>query len=356
MNDSNSIPLIYALHSGNLYGTERMALATACGLAAQFRPVIMAPPGPALEETNRLGLQGVPFSGALQFAASLRRLLSRPKRVVFLATGVMHSSVYLALNQLYRRGTSHIHLVHGGAEERLSYGRKKKLNGRPVRFVAVSSYVRERLIANGVNAGQISVVENFLPDLQINTAPRRAPFQKPGIRRVIVISRLDAEKRVDVLLDALERHPDLREFEFHVYGSGWDAEALRQRAGSANLPVKFAGFSTQIASELAASDLLLHLCPTEPFGLAILEAMAARVPVLAPDAGGAGSLVTDEISGFHFHANDPDHLANRLQYVNGLAVSRLNQVICESQRSLRNRFSEQVGIGEYRRLILEGMS
>jgi glycosyltransferase involved in cell wall biosynthesis len=141
-----------------------------------------------------------------------------------------------------------------------------------------------------------------------------------------------------------------------VYGSGWDAEALRQRAGSANLPVKFAGFSTQIASELAASDLLLHLCPTEPFGLAILEAMAARVPVLAPDAGGAGSLVTDEISGFHFQANDPDHLANRLQYVSGLAVSRLNQVICESQRSLRNRFSEQVGIGEYRRLILEGMS
>jgi glycosyltransferase involved in cell wall biosynthesis len=333
-----------------------MALATASGLAGQFRPVIMAPPGPALKETERLGFEAVPFSGAWQFASVLRRLLSQPKRVVFLATGVMHSSVYLALNQLYRRWTAHIHLVHGGAEERLSYGRKKKLNGRPVRFVAVSNYVRERLIANGVDAGQISVIENFLPDLQINTAPRRACFQKPGTRRVVVVSRLDPEKRVDVLLDALERHPELRGFEFRVYGSGWNADALRRRAAAENLPVEFRGFSENIGSELAASDLLLHLCPTEPFGLAILEAMAARIPVLTPDAGGAGSLVANDKSGFHFHANDPDHLAQRLLYIDGLTSTRLNQVICESQRTLRTRFSEQSGIGEYRRLILEGMS
>ena len=38
-----TIPLIYALHSGNLYGTERMALSTAAGLLDRFTPLIMRP-------------------------------------------------------------------------------------------------------------------------------------------------------------------------------------------------------------------------------------------------------------------------------------------------------------------------
>src|SRR5207245_172942 len=122
-------PLIYALHSGNLYGTERI-LYTAGGLIDDFDPVIMAPPGPALEEARRLGYQAIPFENAWQFSAALRKQLAGPaRRLAFLATGVMHSAVCLAWNKLYRRRVAHLHLVHGGAAEKLSYGRKGKLNG-----------------------------------------------------------------------------------------------------------------------------------------------------------------------------------------------------------------------------------
>ncbi len=354
--NSSSIPLIYALHSGNLYGTERMALSTALGLAEDFRPVIMAPAGPALQEAARLGFEAVSFSGAWDFTKSLRKLLAGRCEVAFLATGVMHSSVCLALNALGRCRISHVHLVHGGAEERLSYGRKKKLNGRPVKFVAVSQYVHERLIANGANPGQITVIENFLPQMQVATAPQRVPFRTAGIRKVIVISRLDPEKCVDLLLDALETHPGLRRMEFRVFGGGWDADVLRDRAAQAGLPVQFAGFSAHIAEELASSDLLLHLCPVEPFGLAILEAMAARIPVLVPDSGGAALLVAEQISGFHFRANDKDDLAAHLELIDKLDPRHLNQVICESQELLATRFSEQARIADYHRLILEGIS
>jgi hypothetical protein len=135
--------LIYALHSGNLYGTERMALYTAHGLLDDFDPVIMAPPGPAVDEARSLGYEAVPFESALQFSGALRKQFARGgKSLAFLATGVMHSAVCLALNKWYRRRIAHLHLVHGGAAEKLSYGRKGKLNGRPVEFVAVSAYVR----------------------------------------------------------------------------------------------------------------------------------------------------------------------------------------------------------------------
>ena len=90
------IPLIYALHSGNLYGTERMALATAEVLAEDFSPVIMAPPGPALEHAKLMGLETCPFRSSIEFASAVRPLLSRSRDAVFLATGVMHSLAAIA--------------------------------------------------------------------------------------------------------------------------------------------------------------------------------------------------------------------------------------------------------------------
>ena len=355
------IPLVYALHSGNLYGTERMALSTAAGLVEDFAPIIMAPPCPAIEAARRSGFETLPFQNAWQFASGLRPVFARSKKIAFLATGVMHSSVCLALNLVYRRRVAHLHLVHGGAAEKLSYGRKAKLNNRPVEFVAVSSYVRERLIANGVNAAQIRVIENFLPPQRVASCPRREPFAGGGVRRLIVISRLDPEKRVDLLLEALERDalegdPEAASYEVRVFGTGWNTEALKQRAASSRLNLIFEGFSSTVDEALAQSDLLVHLCPVEPFGLAIIEAMAAGVPVLAPDAGGAGSLLTDEVSGFHFRANDAKSLLQKLRYIAGLSPERLNAVVAQGDLLLATRYSEPARVGDYRRILMEQLA
>ena len=51
-------------------------------------------------------------------------------------------------------------------------------------------------------------------------------------------------------------------------------------------------------------DLLVHTCAEEPFGLVVLEAFAAGVPVLVPNAGGSASLVCDGDTGFHFAASE----------------------------------------------------
>ncbi|HZT33958.1 MAG TPA: glycosyltransferase family 4 protein [Bryobacteraceae bacterium] len=346
-------PLLYALHSGNLYGTERMALATAAGLADEFAPVIFAPEGPALAEARRRGFEARAFRNIREFARLVRPWLAGHKRLAFVATGVTHSGACLLLNLFYRRKVAHLHLVHGGAEERLSYGRKRMLNGRPVTFVAVSSFVRERLIANGVATAQIEVVENFLPEERVAAAPRRAPFTRPGIGRVIVISRLDPMKRVDLLLEALERSPVLRRLPVRIFGTGWEQEMLKYRAAKSLPCVEFAGFRPDLEGELAGADLLAHMCPVEPFGLAILEAMAADIPVLVPDRGGAGSLVEHDISGFRFSADDADSLAARLEELTRMPAGRLNRVVAGGRCLLATRFSQAARIADYRRLLEE---
>lgn len=349
------LPLLYVLHSGNLYGTERMALATAEGLRPGFRPTIFAPAGPALELAGRNGMATRAFAGPLELARQLRPFLAQHRQLALVATGIAQSLVFIGLNALYRRRCCHLHVVHGGASEKLSYGRKRLLQPFAVHYVAVSAFVKERLVANGVAAERIGVIENFLPEAQVAAAPQRAPGWPDGIRRVLVVSRVDPLKRVDLLLEALDQEPALAGLRVKVLGTGWELEKLRQRAAESHPNVAFAGFSAEVAREMAQADLLLHLCPSEPFGLAILEAMAAGLPVLVPDAGGAGSLVEQGVSGFRFRADDAADLASRLMALSQTGSGELERVSAGARRVLETRFSPSERVGDYRRLLQEAL-
>ncbi len=349
------LSLLYVLHSGNLYGTERIALATVSGLAAEYAATIFAPRGAVLEEACRRGLDARAFCGPRDLAAQVWPWFRANRQLAFIATGVSHSLIASTLAQLSGCPVAHLQVVGGGTDERLSYGRKRFLNRLGVTFVAVSAFVRERLMAHGVRANQIAVIENFLAPEQVAAAPRRKRFERPGVRRVVVVSRADPIKRIDLLLDALDLNKGLlQRLEVRILGSGSDLVSLRARTATRNPNVDFAGFVGDVAVELAASDCLVHLCPVEPFGLAILEAMAADLPVLVANSGGAGALIDDGISGFHFRANDAGDLGRRLQELTDAPPALLNRVVSGGRRALESRFSAAARIQDYRELLREG--
>jgi glycosyltransferase involved in cell wall biosynthesis len=349
-------PLLYLLHSGNLYGTERMALVTLDGLRDELTPLLLAPPGPVHAAAQALGIESHEFNSARDLFRQMPALLLRSRSIAVCATGVSHSLIFIFWNSLFRLKNVHLHLVHGGTDERLSYGRKKILNHFPILLVAVSAYVRHRLMAHGVDSRNIRILENFLPDQQIAEAPRRAAFAVAGVRKVLVVSRVDPIKRIDILLDALDLTPQLGDLEIRILGTGWEFDALSARAKQSHPNVTFVGFSDKVDQELAASDLLLHLCPTEPFGLAILEAMAAHVPILLPDAGGAASLIEPDVSGLHFKANDPADLARQLVYLQTAPADELNRLVSNAHQRLLQRYSKTARLDDYRKLFRKVIS
>jgi len=346
-------PLLYILHSGNLYGTERMALITAEGLSDRFQTTIFAPSGPVHEEAKRRGFSVEEFSTIWGLFCRLQGYWAKHRRLAIMSTGVWHSILAGFWNVLYRRRPIHLHLVHGGTDERQSYGRKKWLNQFKIIFVAVSEFVKQRLIAHGVYSDKILVIENFLSEQRIAETPKRLHFSASGVRRLIVVSRVDPIKRVDLLLDALDRTPALASLQIRVLGAGWDLETLRTRAQARNPNVTFTGFLPNALEELAQADLLVHLCPVEPFGLTILEAMAAGVPVLVPDSGGAGSVVQNGISGFRFRSNDADSLAGRLVELTQTPAECLNRIAAGGREALVSRFSAEARLADYRS-VMEG--
>jgi len=346
------IPLLYSLHSGALYGTERMALATAQALGPGYRVVIIAPEGPVHQEARRLGYETIVFQSFLQYLRAIRPFYAGNRRVLSINTRVVHSIAAAFWETIYRRPSANLQVIHGGVEERLSYGRKKILRYFSVKQVAVSNYVKDRLIANGTDPRTVRVIENFLSDERIAEAKVRPRFTEAGVRRVLVVSRLDPIKRIDLVMDAIDADPSLADLEFRILGSGQDEQALRVRA--ANYPnVHLIGFSSAAAEEMAQADLFLHLCGEEPFGLAILEAMAARLPILVPDQGGAGAIIEPGLSGLHFVSNDARSLASQLHFFKLATAEQLNNLADGATERLRTHYSAQSGASQYGKIIEE---
>ena len=164
-----------------------------------------------------------------------------------------------------------------------------------------------------------------------------------------VVTRLEPYKRVGLLIDALDATPALSRLQFDVYGHGSELPLLRERARR-HETVRFHGFTADVVERLREHDLLLHTAPREPFGLVILEAMAAGLPVLVPDTGGPASIVAHG-GGWCYRADDDRALARSLLMLAETPASDLNAKVEAGGRELATRFDEAVAIERYRRLL-----
>ena len=347
----NQIPFIYVLYSGKLYGTERMTIKTVKAMSNKGLSVILTPPGPILKEAAQHSIATKCFGNSWDLMHCFKSYLAEHQKLVFVTTSISQSISIVLCNFFYRRQIVHLHIVHGGTEEHLSYARKSLLNNLPVKLIAVSNYVRERLEAYRVHPHKIKVIDNFLLKSEIEIIPKRRPFKEPGIDRVVIVSRLDPIKRIDLLFDALDSFPELNNLEFRIFGFGKDMDKFKTKVSKKYTQVILSGFSEKIWQAMADCDLFLHLCPVEPFGLAILEAMAVGLPVLVPDRGGTKTLVTNGVSGFHFNANDKIDLAFRLLKLQHASPELLNGVVGNARQNLLSQYSEEKGIAAYRQLF-----
>lgn len=142
--------------------------------------------------------------------------------------------------------------------------------------------------------------------------------QKLGISEnnflIVNVGRLVSFKGHGVLLRAakvlIEKKPNVKVV---IAGDGPLKDELLAEGEKLNLrdKVLFLGFVSYTKQLLAAADMFVLPSLKEPFGIVILEAMAARVPVVATRAGGVPEIVKGE-SGVLVAPGDPDELADAI--------------------------------------------
>ena len=201
--------------------------------------------------------------------------------------------------------------------DRSSFLQLRALSRSVDRYIAVSHAVARQLVDRfRWPAAKVEVVHNAV-DLD-----RVAAAAPPGLRgeltggaeRPIVLTpaRLEEQKGHSVLLRAAAAVPDAV---FVLAGEGSLREALEAEARELGVAdrVRFLGERSDIAELLAACDVFALPTLYEGSSLAVLEAMAARRPVVSSLIGGTDELIDDGRSGLLVPPGDADALAAALR-------------------------------------------
>ena len=178
------------------------------------------------------------------------------------------------------------------------------------RHVAVSRFVASRLRDRfHVPPEKIVVIPNAATSgARAKPAPRSELARNGAGPVVLTVARLDGQKGITHLLDAVAAVPQAS---FAIAGDGPNRDALEQRAMALGVSdrVRFLGHRNDVPALLAAADLFVLPSLYEGLPLAVLEAMAAGVPVVATAIGGTDEVVRDGETGTLVPPANPEALA-----------------------------------------------
>jgi glycosyltransferase involved in cell wall biosynthesis len=185
--------------------------------------------------------------------------------------------------------------------------------------VAVSEAVKQLWCReDGIRADRVVVVPNGVPDHPEVWAAAGNRDGEAARARIGAVGRLSGEKGLDVLLDAFahvaEQMPDAR---LVLVGDGPERGSLEARARDLSIAdrVEFLGQRSDVPALMV--DLNLYVLPsrTEGLPMALLEAMAARLPIVATRVGGIPEAVADGESALLVSPEDPTALAEAMMRV-----------------------------------------
>lgn len=296
-------------YSGALGGGERVLVELAPVLAGDSW--LACPPGPLADEAaargfrvlplgvRRLELRGGPaarlLAGArlVAHAREARALVDALAPDVVIAWG-MRSLLSLWIAGVCRRAPvvfQHNDLLPGPLIGMLV----RAAAGSASRVLALSETIAADLDPCGRLGSRMTVVQ---PGVDVDAFDAVSGPSDPP--EVLVLGAIVAWKRPDLALEAVAlaraRFPQLRlRVVGAPIGAGGD-ELLARLQRRASLPdlagaVELCGPLADPKPALTRATCLLHCAPREPFGLVMLEALAAGRPVVAPAAGGPTEIV-----------------------------------------------------------------
>jgi glycosyltransferase involved in cell wall biosynthesis len=209
------------------------------------------------------------------------------RRLGIPAVSTLHASVF-------GRGTPRERL-----KERLMASVRRRCHGS---IIAVSEAARESYLETGWDRpDRLVTIPNGIdarPRPGAGTPVRTALGVPPGAPVVGTLSTLRPEKSLETAIEAAAllagEHPRLR---LVIVGEGPERPALEERAGPLGDRVIFAGHREDVMELLDAFDVLVHPSSADALPTALLEAMAASVPVVATRVGGIPEVVEDGVTG-----------------------------------------------------------
>jgi L-malate glycosyltransferase len=383
--------VLYVNHTETVSGAERSLLSLLGGLPPEVRPLVASPRGRLAEEVERLGVPTTTITGTagslrlhplhtpqalaeLSAAALQVRRAARRQRADVLHANSIRAGVVLALAGPTRAAK----LVH--VRDCLPPGAVSTATLRLIAATATTVIANSRYTADAVRAvapgARLEVLYNpvdlsrFDPS-RIDRARARAALGGAGERGVLlgVVGQLSPWKGQDTAIEALallcEQGVDAHlllvgSAKFVARATRFDNKRylahlhdLAQAAGVGDR-VSWLGEREDVPELMRALDALLLPSWEEPFGRALIEAMALGVPVLATDVGGPREIVEDGREGYLLPPRNPGAWAQAVRRVverpdRGLELGMAGRSRVERQFTVQRHVADTLGV--YQRAV-----
>ena len=204
----------------------------------------------------------------------------------------------------------------GGAKGQIKKRVHTSLAAGIAGHIAISQAVADAIIERGeVAASRLTIVRNGIEAPAEVSAETDLPAALCA--EIACVARLQKEKGLPTLVRAMKLLQTERPGNAPrcvIAGAGDERAALEAliREEGAGAVVHLAGFTPHVSAILRAARLSVLPSPAEPFGLAIVEAMAQGRAVVAVDAGGPREIVVPGETGLLVPPDDPAALARAL--------------------------------------------
>jgi glycosyltransferase involved in cell wall biosynthesis len=223
------------------------------------------------------------------------------------------------------------------------------------RVVSVCQAFSPRLTARGVSPERVRILHNSVMPLSPISPAERAKLRSQlsigtDEAMILTIGRFSKEKGHAVLLHALQQLRSIaRNWKLVLVGMGPERDALMRLARSLDLSeqVIFAGAHADVQPFYASADVFALPSLSEGSSNVLLEAMAAKMPIAATEAGGNPEIILHNETGLLVPIGDSQGMAD--------AIARLLR-----EPALASRFGEagfarathEFSVGQYRRRLL----
>ncbi len=183
-------------------------------------------------------------------------------------------------------------------------------------ITAVSKNLREETYKHFDIHKDIEVIYNFVDVARFNRKPLDA-FKKvlaPNGERILLhASNFRLLKRVQDVVYIFENVLKEIPSRLLLVGDGPERQAIEELGRSLDISeyITFVGRQDQMEEIFAIADLFLLTSEYESFGLAALEAMASKVPVISSNAGGLAELNIDGVTGYVAPVGDVNTMSER---------------------------------------------
>jgi glycosyltransferase involved in cell wall biosynthesis len=224
------------------------------------------------------------------------------------------------------------------------------------KIIAVSDYTKSLALKAGVEASKINIIyntcdEKFFFYRKDKYSLRKKLDLESNDRIILFVGNLIRRKGVSCLVESLnilfKRLPD---FLAIIVGEGQELETLRSMVNGFALSdrVKFYGRITkETLSELyCAADVFVLPSISEGHSVALLEAMASGLPIVASDVEGNKESLEEGVNGFLFKTGSSEELAEKLEII--LTDQKLKQFMSvKSSEAYISKFSTNSQINDH---------